>query len=69
MACPHVEQGRGIDNGLKLAGDYYLWVRFAEHFPLVSVNAHVSCFRTVDGQLSQDLQAYTMEMKSFLRLS
>ena len=56
----------GIDNGLKLAGDYYLWVRFAEHSPLVSVNACVSCFRTVDGQLSQDLQAYAMEVKSFL---
>jgi glycosyltransferase involved in cell wall biosynthesis len=56
----------GIDHAFRLAGDYYLWTKFSEHSPLVSVNALVSCFRTVDGQLSQDLQAYNMEVKNFL---
>lgn len=60
------DRAGGIDATLKLAGDYYLWAKFAEYSPLVSVNALISCFRTVDGQLSQDLRAYTLEMKSLL---
>ena len=56
----------GIDSAFKLAGDYYLWVRFAEHSSLVTVKALVSCFRRVDGQLSQDYKAYVTEMKKVL---
>jgi hypothetical protein len=54
----------GIDSTFKLAGDYCLWMKFAGHAPLVSVKALVSCFRSVEGQLSQDSSAYSLEMKS-----
>jgi len=52
----------GIDSALSLAGDYYLWMRFAEHSALVTVKAYVSCFRCVAGQLSRDFERYTSEM-------
>lgn len=51
----------GIDSTLKLAGDYYLWKRFAEKTPLFTVKAYLSCFRKVEGQLSQNLEAYKHE--------
>lgn len=47
---------------LKLAGDYFLWTEFAKYNPLVSVNAYVSCFRWVNGQLSSNAAAYKDEM-------
>lgn len=51
----------GIKAGIKLAGDYFLWLNFAKLAPLVSVRSIVSCFRHVDGQLSQDSGAYQKE--------
>jgi glycosyltransferase involved in cell wall biosynthesis len=51
----------GIDPRFKRAGDYALWVSFSRHAPLYSVNAPVSCFRKVRGQISQDLAAYRKE--------
>lgn len=51
----------GIDPNLKLAGDYYLWVRFAEQAPLYSIKAYISCFRKVEGQLSREFTAYLKE--------
>jgi glycosyltransferase involved in cell wall biosynthesis len=52
-----------IDTGFKLAGDYDLWLKFAQSEPLYSLNAPVSCFRQVKGQLSEDLSAYREEQR------
>jgi glycosyltransferase involved in cell wall biosynthesis len=49
--------------GLKLAGDYFLWKAFSQTAVLYSLNAYVSCFRKVDGQLSQNVEAYRRECK------
>lgn len=50
-----------IDTKYRLAGDYYLWIRFAEHSPLWSFNADLSVFRELGGQLSQNREAYLKE--------
>lgn len=52
----------GCDARLKTAGDYGLWMAFAEKTPLFSLNAETSCFRRVAGQKSQDMDAYRSEM-------
>jgi len=54
----------GIQAGIKLAGDYFLWQNFAKLAPLVSIQSMVSCFRQVDGQLSQDSSSYQAEVQS-----
>ena len=51
-----------FDPALRLAGDYYLWNKFSEHTPLVSLNIQISCFRRVEGQLSSDMVKYRNEM-------
>lgn len=51
----------GIDRSLKRAGDYYLWIRFSELTPLISLKYNISCFRKVEGQLSQDVAGYRAE--------
>lgn len=51
-----------INHSLKLAGDYYLWVAFSKHAPLVSVKAYLSCFRSVEAQLSSNIAKYQKEM-------
>ncbi len=52
-----------INNTLKLAGDYYLWTYFAEHTPLYSLKAYVSCFRIQDYQLSKNIEQYKEEQR------
>ncbi len=52
-----------IDPSLKLAGDYDLWIKFANHSKLHSINSQVSCFRKRKGQLSEQNQSYQDEMK------
>lgn len=59
------KQSGGIDSNFKRAGDYYLWVRFAEFVPLITVKSWISCFRSVKGQLSQDIAAYMREAGNF----
>ncbi len=54
----------GIQAGIKLAGDYFQWLNFAKLVPLFSIPSMVSCFRQVDGQLSQDSGAYQAEVQS-----
>jgi glycosyltransferase involved in cell wall biosynthesis len=54
----------GIDSKYRFAGDYYLWIKFSELVPLVSLVSWVSCFRSVNGQLSQDIAAYNREARS-----
>jgi glycosyltransferase involved in cell wall biosynthesis len=43
------------------AGDYDLWIRFAEYEPLWSLNHPVSCFRTRTGQITSDMHTYRNE--------
>lgn len=54
----------GIDRSFKRAGDYYLWIRFSQYAPLVSLKYNISCFRKVEGQLSQDVSGYTAECRA-----
>lgn len=54
----------GIDPKLKLAGDYALWIQFAKHAPLWSLNAEVSFFRSSPGQLSQNMVGYRKEQQA-----
>jgi glycosyltransferase involved in cell wall biosynthesis len=55
-------QIKPINSELRLAGDYDLWIKFAQVSPLYSVKAYLSCFRKVDAQLSQDKKAYRDEL-------
>jgi len=50
-----------IDSSLRMAGDYYLWVKFSNLAPLWSINRKVSCFRKTDGQLSKNMTLYRNE--------
>ena len=59
----------GVNTKLKLAGDYDLWVKFAELTPLITVCTFLSCFRKTEGQISQDLDAYWKEIESRLSVS
>lgn len=53
----------GLDDTLKVAGDYDLWIKFARIEPLYALNRSVSCFRQVRGQLSEDLGRYRGEQR------
>jgi len=55
--------GVGINPTLKLAGDYALWIDFAKHAPLWSLNAEISSFRSSPGQLSQNMEKYRAEQR------
>lgn len=52
-----------IDPKLRLAGDYFLWKKFAEYTPLYSIKAYLSCFRSGHNQLSKDTISYHNEIK------
>jgi len=54
----------GCDSGLKVAGDYRLWMTFAQHARLYSVVAYLSCFRRVQGQLSENMEPYWREVNA-----
>lgn len=53
----------GINNGFKLAGDYYLWTKFAEHEKLYSLKVSVSSFRKRNEQLSSSIEDYQKEQE------
>jgi len=53
--------------GLKLAGDYYLWTRFATKYEPLVVQAVLGVFKYHRGQLSENIQAYRNEVLSFTR--
>jgi glycosyltransferase involved in cell wall biosynthesis len=53
----------GIDECLKRAGDYFLWILFSQHTALYSVKSYLSCFRKVKGQISEDICSYRDEYK------
>lgn len=52
---------------LRLAGDYYLWTRFATKYELQVVQAVLGVFKYHRGQLSENIQAYRDEVLSFTR--
>jgi len=53
--------------GLKLAGDYYLWTRFATRYELYVVQAVLGVFKYHRGQLSENIQSYMNEVLTFTR--
>jgi len=57
----------GVDESFRLAGDYDLWMRFAEREPLYTLDYPTSSFRRVSGQLSEDLLAYRQEQQRITR--
>jgi len=58
------KESGGVNASYKRAGDYDLWKKFSEITSLYSVNAYVSCFRTVDNQKSEDLYEYWKEVEN-----
>ncbi len=62
------EASEGIGR-FRLAGDYFLWCRFARRYDLYSLDALLSCFRRVKDQKSEDMDAYWNEAASFLPVS
>ena len=52
----------GINSSFKLAGDWDLWRRFAEHAPLYSVDCPLACFSRRLGQKSSDMEGYYAEI-------
>lgn len=54
----------GLREGLRLAGDFDLWRRFAEHEDYVVVDFPLAFHRRHPGQLSERLEAYHAEVDS-----
>lgn len=52
----------GLDRGFRLAGDWDLWRRMAEHAPYVALDALTGFHRRRPGQLSGDIDAYHREV-------
>lgn len=50
-----------LNEDLKVASDYQLWTRFAEHTELYSINSLLGAFRIHKGQLSEDKYKYYEE--------
>lgn len=51
----------------KYAGDYYLWYCFSQHSNLKVVESQLGGFRIHEGQLSENVAAYTAELRSIAR--
>ena len=52
-----------IPSHFRSAGDYWLWVNFAQIAPLWSFNTPISFFRKRSGQLSKNVSKYKQEQK------
>jgi glycosyltransferase involved in cell wall biosynthesis len=55
-----------IPSSYKLAGDYWLWIRFAAFTPLWSINTPLSRFRKRSAQMSQSVTLYKNEQQNIL---
>lgn len=55
------EKTGGIPSTLRSAGDYWLWIQFAQHTALWSINIPISRFRKRAGQISKNIQRYKNE--------
>jgi glycosyltransferase involved in cell wall biosynthesis len=53
---------------LQYAGDYYLWKQFSQKETLNIVEAYLGGFRHHKGQISENLDAYCLEVKSMCAL-
>jgi len=51
------------DSQYRYAGDYDLWIKFAKHAKLWSLDEPISCFRKRPGQLSSNISAYKKEQQ------
>lgn len=60
----HAQLDLGVLAGLRLAGDFYLWRRFAEVAELDVVDSHLGTFLRHPGQLSEDRAGYLAELRS-----
>ena len=54
----------GVNPELKLAGDFDLWLRFADRTELLAMDRPLACFRFRPGQLSEQLTRYRQEMNA-----
>ncbi|MDQ0115235.1 glycosyltransferase [Paenibacillus harenae] len=63
------EAAGGISTKLKLAGDFELWVKFAQQEVLWLFNGPLGIFRVRTGQLSENLDKYFNEMDAVIPLS
>ncbi|MGB8277466.1 MAG: glycosyltransferase [Methylovirgula sp.] len=54
----------GVDTAFKLAGDWDLWRRFAQHSRMYLIKAPLARFTRREGQKSQDMGAYYAEVDS-----
>lgn len=61
------ECGGYVKSDMKLAGDFELWLRFAENAELYTVNAWLGGFRRHKHQKTNDLSEYLREIDFFLR--
>jgi hypothetical protein len=59
----------GVDRRFKLAGDWDLWRRFAQHTPLYSVTFPLARFTRRKGQKSEDMSSYYREVDGSAPLS
>lgn len=59
------EKSGGLNTGLKYAGDYDLWCKFAQHAPLYTTNVVLSGFRMHEGQKSEAMEKYRAEQPPF----
>ena len=57
------EQVGGLDKTYKLAGDYFLWRKFAHRARLFTVHCNLASFRIHDNQKSEDIETYFRETK------
>jgi glycosyltransferase involved in cell wall biosynthesis len=53
--------GARLDSSLKLAGDYDLWIRMANHAALFAVDANTASFRKHAGQKTTTIEPYLRE--------
>lgn len=56
------EQVGGIAKKYKLAGDYFLWKKFAERARLYTIHCNLASFRIHEEQKSKDIEAYYAEI-------
>jgi hypothetical protein len=56
-----------IFSKLKLAGDYYLWLQFSQVDNLKIVDAYLGGFKKHSGQLSENKEMYSQEIKQITR--
>lgn len=58
------EKVGGLDRGLRLAGDFHLWRRFAEETELVQLGTVVAAFRVHGTNLTVDMAEYYSEARA-----